>query len=727
VTRRVVPLQSLYMESRFPLNPNEFPWRLSVQYLKGVGPKRAALFDRLGVKTIEDLLYFAPFRYEDRTAVKTISALCQGAVQTVSGRVESVKLIVTSRRSLKIVEAIVTDTTGSLHAKWFNQPYIKEVLKPGQRIMLTGKVTTSRYGTAYGTDRYLEISAPQYEIMDEEETQIDRDGIVPIYHETEGLTSRQIRSVMTQVLERYLTLLPEPLPVWMTERHRMVPLSQAIREIHFPPDGTDMNLLNEGKSPAHGRLSFDEFFFLEWGLALRKAAETHQEKGIAFIVSEEKVRQVKSLMPFRFTAAQERTWTDIQHDMASAYPMVRLIHGDVGSGKTLVALMAIAIAIENGYQAAMMVPTEILAEQHFLSLQPYMEKLGKSLALCTRQMKTGRNEGLARIESGEVGLVIGTHALIQESVQFKKLGLVVVDEQHKFGVMQRAHLIQKGCRPDLLMMTATPIPRTLALTLYGDIDISVIDELPPGRIPIQTILYYSNQRERAYQWMETELKKGRQAYIVYPLVEESEKMDLKAAMSMITLIQETLLPHRRVGLLHGRMKREEKEGVMRRFKEGAIDILVATTVVEVGVDVPNATVMVIEHAERFGLAQLHQLRGRVGRGREQSYCVMVAGYALSIEGRQRLNAMVKSCDGFKIAEIDLKIRGQGEFFGTRQSGFSPFKIANLLRDATILEVARKEAFDWVHQDPKQTQPESLLLRSFMEKRLGGTLESVTTG
>lgn len=700
-----------------------FPWDQPIQYLKGVGPKRAVLFGKLGIETLEDLLLFSPFRYEDRTALKKIAHLQAGEEQTILAEIKAISLVETPRRRMKIVDIAVIDETGLLHAKWFNQPYLKDLFKRGEKIMLSGKVRANYYG-----GYHLEMESPQYETVDEEETQIHMGRIVPVYHETKGLTSRQIRSLLKQVLNQYAVKIPDVLPSLLIRKYNLISLSQAILGLHFPPSDSSLPQLNAGRSPFHLRLSFDEFFLLQTGLALRKKKFSTQETGIAFQTAGSLPDRLRGLLPFRLTSAQEKVLAEIKGEMASDRPMNRLVQGDVGSGKTLVALMSILTALENGYQAALMAPTEILAEQHFLSIRGYLEQLGRTATLLTSEMrKKAKGEIVEGIGAGQYDLVIGTHALIQEGVQFKKLGLVVVDEQHKFGVLQRAKLAGKGYRPDVLIMTATPIPRTLALTLYGDLNISIIDELPPGRSPIKTFLYYGKQRERAYSFIEKELSKGRQAYVVCPLIEESEKSDLKAALELSALLRKERFPHRRIGLLHGKLKREEKESIMRAFKEGRIDLLVATTVVEVGIDVPNATVMLIEHAERFGLAQLHQLRGRVGRGSEQSFCLLAAEYPLSEEAKRRLDAMVKSNDGFKIAEIDLEIRGPGEFFGTRQSGIPELRIANLMRDTPILEAARREAFAWIDRDPNLTEPESRPIRTLMERKWKGRLEWLTTG
>jgi len=698
-----------------------FPWQTAIQYIKGVGPNRAALFQKLEIQTLEDLLYFIPFRYEDRSGLKKISELCPGEIETVVGEVVALGMSETSRRRMKIVDLAISDPSGVLHVKWFNQPYLKTAFKKGDRVMLNGKVKRGYSGMLA-----FEMESPHYEKVGDNEAQVHIDRIVPVYHETKGITSKALRSLTFQTLARYGAQIPDFLPPDLIRKFHLPSLSEAIRHIHFPPKGTDLSLLNAGKSLAHKRLAFDELFLLECGLALRQQGRTEKIEGIAFDTSEDIVEPLRKLVPFSLTGAQERVLSEIASDMASVHPMHRLIQGDVGSGKTIVALLSLLIAIENGYQAAIMAPTEILAEQHDFSLRTYLEACGKSMLLLTSDMKKSKKtEALEQIGSGQVDLVIGTHALIQEGVCFARLGLAVVDEQHKFGVLQRAKLVLKGSQPDLLIMTATPIPRTLAMTLYGDLNISVIDELPPGRTPIRTRLFSGKQRDQAYRLVEAEMAKGHQAYVVCPLVEESEKLDLKAATELYALFQTETFPQRKIGLLHGRMKREEKETMMRQFKDKHIELLVATTVVEVGIDIPNASVMVIEHVERYGLSQLHQLRGRVGRGAAQSVCLMIADYPISKEGKQRLQAMVDTSDGFKIAEADLAIRGPGEFFGTRQAGLPSLKIANLMRDVKILEAARKEAFAWVKEDPALSTPDSLPLRATLERKWQGKLEWLT--
>ncbi|RMF88793.1 MAG: ATP-dependent DNA helicase RecG, partial [Nitrospinota bacterium] len=535
-----------------------------------------------------------------------------------------------------------------------------------------------------------------------------------IYPATEGMPQKQLRRIMKQVIDTYGDKIEETLPPALRERWRLIPLSEAIRQVHFPDDSVDVELLNAQRSPGHRRLIFEELFFLELALALKRQGTLEEKRGIAYHGEGKLQEKLRRLLPYRLTAAQERVLEEIRQDMRQPHPMNRLLQGDVGSGKTIVALFALLTAIESGYQAAIMAPTEILAEQHYLTLYPYLEQLGYPMALLTSNVRGTRREALlSAIARGEIALVIGTHALIQEDVRFARLGFVVIDEQHRFGVLQRASLMQKGYHPDVLVMTATPIPRTLAMTVYGDLDVSVIDQLPPGRQPITTRVFYEKQRERAYQLVRSEVEAGRQAYLVYPLVEESEKLELKAATEMATRLQQETFPQFSIGLLHGRMRSEEKEAVMRAFAAGEIDILVSTTVIEVGIDIPNASVMLIEHAERFGLAQLHQLRGRVGRGPHRSYCLLLAHYPMSEEARQRLRVMVESQDGFYIAERDLEIRGPGEFMGTRQSGLPELKLADLVRHQQLLQEARQAAFSLVREDPKlQSYP---LLRAVVQR------------
>lgn len=681
----------------------------SIQYIKGVGPRRAELFKRLGINTVEDALTHLPRRYEDRGNLKKISQIKYGEIETISGIVKAAGINVTTRKRMKIFELVVGDGTGIITAKWFNQPYMKNVFKIGQKVILNGKVKMNNY-YGYGA----EIDNPEYEIIDDDSDVLLHTGrIVPIYPETSGITSRQIRVIMKTILDTHQSQINDYLPSTILEQNKLMPLSAAFSEIHFPSAEKDIGLLNSGRSEMHRRLAFDEFFFLELGLALRKK-DMEKEKRDALKINGELTKQLIDSLPFKLTSAQVRVIDEIKGDLTSPHPMNRLIQGDVGCGKTVVALSAMLMAIENSFQTAIMAPTEILAEQHYLNIKSLINKLSLKVILLTSSRKD--KEDIKAVENGEANIVIGTHALIQDDIRFKKLSLAVIDEQHKFGVMQRGAIKKKGYNPDILIMTATPIPRTLAMSVYGDLDISVIDELPPGRTPIKTMKFYKSHRPEAFKLVKKEILQGRQCYVIYPLIEESEKVDLKAATEMAEHIKKDIFPEYNLGLLHGRIKTEEKEKIMKDFKEGRINILVSTTVIEVGIDVPNASVMLIEHAERFGLAQLHQLRGRVGRGQYQSYCLLMAEYPLSDDAKRRLDIMVKTNNGFDIAEEDLNIRGPGEFFGTRQSGLPELKNANILRDVKILEAARKEAFEFIKKDPLLSMPEHISLKTVLKQK-----------
>lgn len=702
---------------------------LAIRYAKRVGPKRAALLERLGVRTVEDALWSVPWRYEDRSVITPIARVAPGAEATVCGVVVTNQLRNARYKRLSVLEVTVQDRTGRIRAVFFNQPYLEQVFAVGSRVMLGGRVLAGRGGWL---DLRMDVS--QYELLGEEpDSTVHVGRIVPIYHETKGWTSRQMRVLVKDLLEEYLASLEEVLPVQLRAKYRMPPIQQAVAEAHFPVAGTDLVTLERGTTPAHRRLAFEELFLLQVALASRQRAVKCEVKGIHFNPTTPLLARLGKALPFRLTVAQERAWVEIMGDMASDRPMNRLIQGDVGCGKTAVALHALVMACGSGYQAALMVPTEILAEQHGYTLRGLLEQLGLSVAVLTGGGRVKeRAAALAKIKSGHTQVVIGTHALIQKGVTFAKLGLAVIDEQHRFGVLHRKTLIDKGYHPDVLVLTATPIPRTLAMTVYGDLDVSVIDALPPGRKPVRTLLFTESQRRRIYQIVQDHLEVGRQAYIVYPLVEESEKTDLQAAIQAAERLQQEEFKNVSVGLLHGRLRAEQKERTMAAFKAGEIKVLVATTIIEVGVDVPNATVMVVEHAERFGLAQLHQLRGRVGRGAHQSYCLLLSsrtgGAAMrkakdptarpapASLAKQRLEALVKSTDGFVIAEADLQIRGPGEFFGFRQWGMPEFRAANLIRDADLLQRARLEAFGLLKQDPLLAAPQHQTLKAAMLRR-----------
>jgi ATP-dependent DNA helicase RecG len=596
----------------------------------------------------------------------------------------------------------------------------------------------------------MRMEVAQYEVVGaESEAPLHVGRIVPVYHETKGWTSRQMRVLMKGLLDAHAAEAQEVLPVPLRARYRLLPIQQAIQDVHFPQPGTDGGQLDRGLTPAHRRLAFEELFVLQLALASRHRVIKEEVKHVSFNPKTPLLGKLDRALPFDLTEAQTRVIREILSDMTSRKPMNRLVQGDVGCGKTIVAAQAMVLACGSGYQAALMAPTEILAEQHYRTMKRLLEPIGLSVVLVSGGGRaTARKAVRAQVASGAAQVVIGTHAVIQQGIAFAKLGLAVVDEQHRFGVLQRKTLIEKGYKPDVLVLTATPIPRTLAMTVYGDLDVSVIDQMPPGRKPVRTFLLSDGQRGRAYQILRDELRAGRQAYVVYPLVEESEKTDLQAAMQGAEQLQADELAEFRVGLVHGRMKSEEKEQVMASYKKGEIQVLVSTTVVEVGVDVPNATVMMIEHAERFGLAQLHQLRGRVGRSEHQSYCLLMASWVSGGKGvtgqrgkgiplspypatttphppsaaRERLDALVRSTDGFVIAEEDLRIRGPGEFFGFRQWGMPEFRAANLVRDADILQHARQEAFALVSQDPQLKAPAHRALRETMLRRWEAKLD-----
>jgi ATP-dependent DNA helicase RecG len=693
-----------------------------IQFVKGVGPRIARKLEKRGIKTIEDALYFLPRRYEDRRVIKKISEMQVGGVDTVLAEVLFAGAVFYKGNRKRVFEAIVGDGTGTLTLKWFHgsEEYLKSRFKKGRRVIVSGEVRLFKH--------QREIHHPDVEIADHiEDEPLHFKRIVPIYSEPEGLYQKTIRKIMKGVVDQYADELTSPIPEDIIRRQRLLDFVEAVRHVHFPPDDAPLEEFNLARSDAHRRIVFDEFFFLQLGLALRRS-EVRGEQGISFEILHGYTQRLLQSLEFRLTPAQERVLSEIEEDMRQPHPMNRLIQGDVGSGKTIVALMAALIAVENGYQAAFMVPTEILAEQHFLNVRRIVKPLGIRAALLTSSIKGSEREEILRaISTGEEHIVIGTHAIIQEHVHFHRLGLVVVDEQHKFGVIQRATLRRKGTNPDVLVMTATPIPRTLALTAYGDLAISIIDEFPPGRVPVETRLYYERSRPKVYEMVKEELRKGRQVFLVYPLVEESDKMNLLDATRMADHLQRDIFPEFRVGLIHGRMKGEEKEEVMVKFRDGQIDILVATTVIEVGIDIPNASLILVEHAERFGLPQLHQLRGRIGRGRYRSKCLLLAQYRRSEEARRRLRVMEETSDGFRIAEEDLIIRGPGDVLGTRQSGLPDFRVANILRDGKILNQARQEAFSLVESDPDLSHPGHRSLAKALGERWKGRLELARVG
>jgi len=669
---------------------------LPIQYVKGVGPRRAELMGKLGAKTVRDALYCFPVRYEDRGNLKKMAQLTYGFYETVMGEVTSSEVVTTPRRRFKIFELTVRDTTGSVTGVWFNQPFMKKNFKVGQKVILYGAPKTDGYKSYR-----VVMENPEYEVMDADGDETIHTGrVVPIYRATAGISVRQLRVIMKGIVDEYAGGLLDFLPEGFLGKYKIPALPDAISEAHFPEKETEVENLNARATRAQKRLIFDEFFLLELGLALMKEGRVVSEGGVSIRGDGRLTGKFSASLPFMLTAAQRRVIAEIKADMESTRPMNRLLQGDVGSGKTAVAVAAMLHAAEAGFQSALMAPTEILAEQHYLNIKRPLGALGIEVVLLTSSLKKKEKEAaLASIAEGRATVAVGTHSLIQEGVAFKKLGLAVIDEQHRFGVMQRAVMKGKGGNPDILVMTATPIPRTLAMTVYGDLDVSVIDAMPPGRTRVITKLYEEGGRGEVYRLVKRELAAGRQAYVVFPLVEESVKSDLKAAKEGAERLGSEVFPGVSVGLVHGKMKSAEKEAVMGGFRAGLVKVLVATTVVEVGVDVPNATVMVVEHAERFGLAQLHQLRGRVGRSSHQSYCVLMSS-VFTPSSRERLSAMIKTTDGFEIAEEDLRQRGPGEFFGTRQSGLPELVLGNIIRDTKILEAARAEAFDMIAKDPE---------------------------
>jgi ATP-dependent DNA helicase RecG len=680
-----------------------------VRMVKGVGPQRAELLAKRGILTLEDLLNYLPFRYEDRIHFSRIKDVQPNGVYTLRARVMSGQAVRGMYGRDAIYHLLVQDDSGSLPCKFFHGGYLEGRLRPGQELILHGKVEIDKLRPAR-----REMVNPQIEVLgagDVDSTEMGR--IVPIYEAIGTLGTRLIRRAVYATLQNLDPHIPDVLPPALRERLGYPSRRDALICTHFPAQGESLEALNFFRSPAQQRLIFEEFFLYQLSLALGRKA-TRKENAIAFHVREDKVREaLKRILPFKPTDAQKRVLAEIAADLEKPAPMNRLLQGDVGSGKTIVALQAAVIAMENGCQAALMAPTEILAVQHYLSARRILAPGGYTVELLISGLKSAEKAAaLERVRSGEAKLVIGTHALIEDNVEFQRLGFAAIDEQHRFGVLQRKRLMDKaashGHAPHVLVLTATPIPRTLSLTLYGDLEVSVLDELPPGRTPIETRTTSEKHLPGVWEFLRREVKAGHQGYIVYPVIEES-KLELKAAIEEFQRLSKTVFPERKLGLLHGRLSSEEKEDVMQKFRRNEVHILVATTVVEVGVDVPNATVMIIEHAERFGLAQLHQLRGRIGRGATRSHCILVAPYRISEDARVRLETMVRTTNGFEIAETDLQIRGPGEFFGTRQSGELGFHVANPLRDRTLLELARKEAFSIV-EDPGQKDSLQKMLR-----------------
>jgi ATP-dependent DNA helicase RecG len=684
----------------------------SIQYIKGVGPKRTQTLGRLGIHTIKDLLYYFPRTHQDRSRVEEISNLTDGATAMVKGIVSNIKSFRT-RGWKSVFEASVGDGTGILQVKWFNRPYQSEIFQVDDHIFLYGKVSLYKQS--------LHMVNPEYEIVSEEDGSGKSVGIIPVYPLTEDVRQASFRKLVKTVVDEHFHKVDEIFTDDIIRKHKFVPITYAIKNIHFPDS---LDSLEESKR----RLKYEEFFVFETAMALRKRS-IKEMSGYKFRIGPNVENHIYKLFPFELTKSQQKVIREIHEDMCSERPMNRLLQGDVGSGKTAVAVYALLAAVANGFQTAFMAPTEILAEQHYRTLSVLLAKAEVKILLLTGGAKAKtRKENIERIKQGEIDLVIGTHALIEKDVEFKKLGLIVIDEQHKFGVTQRTRLRQKGHKyqPDVLVMTATPIPRSLSLTVFGDLDISTIDELPPGRTPVETYRVTAKKENDAYGFIRKEIEKGRQAFVVYPLVEESEKLDLKAATVEAKRLQDEVFPELKVGLLHGQMKSEEKDKTMSDFINHKYDILVSTIVIEVGIDVPNATVMAIEHAERFGLAQLHQLRGRIGRSSYQSYCLLFST-PKSAESRQRLAIMLATNDGFKIAEEDLRLRGPGEFFGTRQHGLPEFKIGDIINDYGILKLARDDAFELVNESRKSKASKDRMLLKRITDNFKHKLDLINTG
>ena len=760
-----------------------------VQYVKGIGPRLAEILAAKGISTVEDLLYYLPFRYEDRINPRRIGQLRPGEMATIIAEVRGAGLFRTPRRGIQIYQMTAGQDHDSITCLWFNAAYLKDKFKAGQTVALYGRVEEPRRGR-----NRIQLMQPQFEILTDpleeaagkspedlaaESLEIGR--IVPIYGSAAygRLSPRWFRRVVHRALEDLSPEMPDGIPRAIRQRLELIPRHEAFRLAHFPEPGTRFEELQNARTPAHRRLIFEELFFLEVGLELKRR-NLRAQPGITFAITDGVREALKRVLPFHPTAAQKRVLKEIAEDMQRPSPMRRLLQGDVGSGKTIVALEAAIIAIENGCQAALMAPTEILATQHYLSARRLLEPAGYRIALLTGSLDDEQKRNTRRhIARGDVQLVIGTHALIEDKVEFARPGLIIVDEQHRFGVLQRFKLMKKsggddgssavppsvvglqssakagavqdrgGQRPttndqrptsdspepDVLVMTATPIPRTLALTLYGDLDVSILDELPPGRTPVVTRRVSDERATEVWDFVRKQIAKGQQAFVVYPVIEEKPEEEsklplaetgrtgLKAAIKMYDELRKRVFPQQRVGLIHGRLSADEKDEAMGRFQRGETDVLVATTVIEVGVDVPNASVMVVEHAERFGLAQLHQLRGRIGRGAAKSYCILMTGGKVTPEAERRLDAMVGTTDGFQIAELDLELRGWGEIAGTRQAGAPSFRVANPIRDRQLLEVAKREAAALVNGSSPDITPEEVArgmthLKAHWQRRYG---------
>ncbi len=697
--------------------------------LHGVGPRMLPKLKKLGLVTVEDALYHLPIRYEDRRQLKTINQLRDNQQEVFVGSVLASGETVTTRSRRRIYEVIVGDNSGKISLKWFRyrKPWLQKRFPVGQKAIFIGEI--KRFAAIreihHPDSELLSSSQDLQQLLQSDPLNFGR--ILPVYALTEGLTQKQSRKIWRQLVDENAAYAPSFIPVDIQKKYHLMTIPDALQQVHWPDESVELADLESGRDKARYSLVFDEFFYLELGLALKRAG-VQLEEGIAFKFTHKYTIPLNKMLPFKLTDAQRRVLGEIKQDMMAPQPMHRLLQGDVGSGKTLVALMSALIAIENNAQVAVVAPTEILAEQHYRTFSLWLKQLGLKTVLLQGSMSVAaKREALQQIAQGDVDLVVGTHAVLQEGVEFHRLGLGVIDEQHRFGVHQRSLLKHKGANPDMLVMTATPIPRTLSMTLYGDLSVSVIDQLPPGRKPVTTKRFSSSHRDKGYQLIKQELQQGRQAYVVYPLVEESEKSDLQAATIAAEDFRQNIFPEFTVGLLHGRMKTAEKDAVMDSFRNGDIQLLVSTTVIEVGVDVPNATVMMIEHADRFGLSQLHQLRGRVGRGADKSYCLLIPSEHYSADAARRLRVMVETEDGFRIAEEDLEIRGPGDFLGTRQAGLPDFRVASLLKDTRILEAARQEAFAYVIKTDQLGTAEAAPIKKELLRRWGGRLELAAIG
>jgi len=683
------------------------PLSKPVQYVKGVGPARAERLRRLGIETVEQLLLHLPRDYEDLSEVRAIAAIEPGQRVTVQGEIADLDVRQTRRGT--IAAALLSDGTGHLRIVWFNQPHMVERFRIGQKVLVTGKATWY--------DGYFQMAHPDVRPLTDGMAQLP---FLPIYPLTEQLSIHELRRIMREAVDRYAEFVPERLPESIRQRRGLPPVHEAIAQVHFPPN-------REAAERARRRLAYEEFLLLQLALAVRHRSFRFDRRAPKLEVTERIDERIRRLLPFKLTEDQERAIAEICADLRSGRPMNRLLQGDVGSGKTAVAVYAILVAIANRYQAAIMAPTEVLAQQHWRTFESYLAHSRVRRLLLTGALKPSeRQEALRKIAAGEIDLVVGTQAIIQQDVQFDRLGLVVIDEQHKFGVRQRARFKQKGEDPHYLVMTATPIPRTLTMTVFGDLDVSIIRQMPPGRKPVRTYLIERDREEQMWEFVRRKLDEGRQAYVICPLVEESEKMDVAAAENVFHQLQAGQFAGVPIGLVHGRMNDAEKEAAMSQFREGRTRLLVSTPVVEVGVDVPNATIMVIIDAQRFGLSQLHQLRGRVARGTVPGYCFLLAQPTDEL-AKERLRVIVKTTDGFEIAEEDLRLRGPGELLGTRQHGLPELRIGSLIADADLITQARQDAFEIIRRDPRLELPEHRPLREAMINRFGLALQLADVG